>query len=476
MTADVAIASSDSELLESLQSYRYPWPATPLGANPSWTLDVDGQYYCRAMPETAEELARDSRWPALFPAPICIVTTTDGTRVAMEREVGASIVNRFPYVVALSICRESLSDRHHSRDTFMRILERGGVASLQFLPPGIALDTTTNAIAALPDSQCDLRIERTGLATRKSVTNDAPVFESSYMVYETRLAKPQIDFEGQPIYQTPWSDVGSHRIYFLEINAIQLRQDIAMGRAQIRWRALPTWQPARANPAAVPKSSPLQHSRYQKGYNPNYTFPAANTIAFEYDEVCNGMAIKHLPPLPKDQVEVDNDRARWPCFFPSSCGLITTWSDDRTPNLMPCGSTTIVSRSPLIISPCVSNAKINERYATRKSLEIIRRTGRFGCGVPYISDTIVNAMKYAGNNSLADDPVKVFNSGLNIEHSEYGPVLTEVPIHFDCEVSGELRLGTHIMFFGEVKRIRVRADVTPENPLVWCPWAGVVPG
>jgi flavin reductase (DIM6/NTAB) family NADH-FMN oxidoreductase RutF len=40
---------------------------------------------------------------------------------------------------------------------------------------------------------------------------------------------------------------------------------------------------------------------------------------------------------------------------------------------------------------------------------------------------------------------------------------------------GEVRLGTHIMFLGEVRRIRVRADVTPNNPMEWCPWADVVP-
>jgi flavin reductase (DIM6/NTAB) family NADH-FMN oxidoreductase RutF len=270
-------------------------------------------------------------------------------------------------------------------------------------------------------------------------------------------------------------DVGSHRIYFLEINAIQLRQDIATGRSQIRWRALPAWQPTIEDPVADLERSPIKSDRYQKGYTPNYSFPAPNTIAFEHDDVRDGMAIKHLPPLPKDQVEVDNDRARWPSFFPSSCGMITSWGFDGTPNLMPCGSTTIVSRHPLIISPCVSYAKINDRYAPRVTLDIIRKTGKFGCGVPYISETIINAMKYAGNNSLAHDPNKILNSGLHVEHSEYGPVLKEMPVHFDCEVTGEIRLGTHIMFLGEVKRIRVRADVTPENPLEWCPWATVTP-
>jgi flavin reductase (DIM6/NTAB) family NADH-FMN oxidoreductase RutF len=469
------IHKDPSELLESLRPYRYPWPATSLSDDSRWTLDDQRQAYYRSMPETDEEVAADSRWPAMFPAPICLVTTTDGKRVALEREVGASIVNRFPYVVALSICRQKLSSRHHVRGTFMDILESGGVASLQFLAPGDALDAALSAIAVVPEHESSNRIAKSGLKTRKSVTNDAPVLTSAYMVYETKLVKPQKDFVGVTVYENPWVDVGSHRIYFLEINAIQLRQDIATGRSQIRWRALPAWQPMIEDPIADLERSPIKSDRYQKGYTPHYSFPAPNTIAFEHDEVHDGMAIKHLPPLPKDQVEVDNDRARWPSFFPSACGLITTWADDGTPNLMPCGSTTVVSRHPLVISPCVSYAKINDRYAPRVTLDIIRKTGKFGCGVPYISETIINAMKYAGNNSLAHDPNKILNSGLHVEHSEYGPVLKETPVHFDCQVTGEIRLGTHIMFLGEVKRIRVRADVTPENPLEWCPWATVTP-
>jgi flavin reductase (DIM6/NTAB) family NADH-FMN oxidoreductase RutF len=469
----IAPSNPGGALLDSLSAYRYVWPTASIADDENWSYEKANRRYYRRMPETAESVAADSRWPSLFPSPMSIVTTTDGRRVAMEKEVGASIVNRFPYVVALSFCRKPLSSRHHPRATFCDVLESGGVAALQFLPPGQDLDRVMDSIAALPDAECTARIERSGLATRESVTNPSPTFLSAYLVYEAKLAQPQSDFEGNSIFEKPWIDVGSHRIYFLEITAIQLRRDIAMGNTQIRWRALPTWQPKYRASSVVKPSSRLNGASYEKGYDPNYSFPTANTIAFEFDEVRDGMAIKHLPPLPKDQVEVDNDRARWPCFFPSSCGLITTWVDDGVPNLMPCGSTTIVSRHPLIIAPCVSYASINERYAARLSLDVIRRTKRFGCGVPYIDDHIVDAMKYAGNHSFSKDPDKVKHAGLDIQSSDYGPLLCDVPIHFDCEVVGEVRLGTHIMFLGEVRGIYVRDDVSPDNPLEWCPWAGV---
>lgn len=461
------------KLLDQLERYKHVWPESPLSNDSTWRTDAAREYYYRDLPERSEDVLLDSRWPAFFPAPICIITTTDGTRTAMEREVGASIVNRFPYVVAVSICRENISSRHHPRVTFMDILEKSGIASLQFLSPGSDLDATLDAVAFSPDSMSTRRIEGSGLKTRPGVTNDAPVLVPAYLVYEAKLVRPQTDFEGRHIYGSPWADVGSHRIYFLEINAIQLRHDIAMGQSQIRWRALPSWYPGSSNQIGIHSRADLFDGRYQKGYNPNYSFPARDTIAFEFDELKDGMAVKHLPPLPQDQVEVDNDRARWPCFFPSSCGLITTWADDGTPNVMPCGSTTVVSRQPFTIAPCVSYASINDRYAARKSLEMIRKSGRFGCSVPYINSAIVDGIKYAGNNSLAHDKRKFHNSGFNIYRSEYGPVIREAPIHFDCLVTGEIILGTHVMFLGEAKRIRVRADVSPDNPLEWCPWAGI---
>jgi flavin reductase (DIM6/NTAB) family NADH-FMN oxidoreductase RutF len=457
-----------------LSDYRFAWPGTPLADDARWSRSDCGEYLSRAMPESREELAADSQWPAFFPSPICVISATDGERTALEREVGASIVNRFPYVLAVSVCRDALSNRHHPRSRFIDVLTSGGSAAVQFMEPGADLDAALAVIAQTPEDTPD-RIERTGLSTRPATTNDAPVFDSAYLVYEATLVKPQRDFDSTPIYAKPWADVGSHRIFFLEINAIALREDIAYGDSQIRWRSLPAWQPMRPDPEPDINAA-VSATGYTKSYTPRYAFPSSSTTAFEYDEVIDGRAVKHLPPLAEDQVEVDNDRARWPCFFPSSAGLITAWDTDGTPAFMPCGSTTVVSRLPMTIAPCVTYARINERYTRRHSLEVIRRAGRFGVGVPYIGGSVIDAVKYAGNISLAEDPNKLRNSGLHIGHeSEYGPVLVESPIHYDCEVVDEIVLGTHVLFLGEVRRILIRSDVTPDNPLEWYPWAAVTP-
>jgi flavin reductase (DIM6/NTAB) family NADH-FMN oxidoreductase RutF len=474
-------ASAAARLSSSADShfarYGYAWPTERFNEGDGWELLPDGEARVRHLPESMARLAQDSRWPAFFPSPISLVTTGDGELTGLEKVVGAAIVNRFPYIVALSFCRESLSKRHYARRRFMKILESTGVAAVQFLPPGDALDRAMDTIAHVPDAKTETRLAASGLPVRRARTNDSPVFASAFMVYEARLVNAAKDLEGQPIFTRPWVDVGSHRIYFLEITAIQLREDIADGCTQVHWRSLPTWRPQRPlhrNGTGVARLDALADgSHYVKPYTPDYRFPSAGTIGFEPDERHDGMGVKHLPLSAADQIDVDNDRSRWPCFFPSSVGLITGWAPGRVPNLMPCGSTTIVSRQPLVISPCVSYAAINERYAPRVTLDIIRETRRFGCGVPFIDDVVLSGIKYAGNVSLARNPRKVADAGFEIDPADWAPVLTAVPVHFDCQVIGEVRLGTHIMFLGEVKRIRVRADVGPDNPIQWCPWAQV---
>lgn len=458
--------------IEAQRQVAYRWPDRDLKESAAWSPTA-GQAHSLEMPESRKDLAVDSRWPAFFPSSICLVTTSDGNTTALEKVVGASIVNRFPYVVALSFCRESLSQRHHARTGFMEVLERGECAAVQFLDPGPVLSRTLEAIQEIPTERSHARLGAAGLKTRQAHTNRAPVIEDAFMVYEARFVKPSKDFDGHPIYETPWADVGSHRIYFLEITAIQLRQDIASGENRIYWRSLPSWTPQIPVPTRDVFDNPALAKRYTKAFTPHYVFPSRGTVAFEADGFVGGMAIKCLPPVAADQVELDNDRARWPCFFPSSAALITTWMPDGVPNFMPCGSTTVVSRHPMVIAPCVSYSEINQRYAPRATLGSIDRNQRFGCGVPYIHDAVLNAIRYAGNVSFDVDPNKAVNSGLEICHNSWAPLLPALPIHYECEVVGRIRLGTHIMFLGEVRRIRVRDDVGPQNAMEWFPFAEI---
>lgn len=458
------------------ERYVYRWPRADKVIGGAWRRSRDGRSWTRAMPEDPGEVGLDSRWPAFFPVSLSMATTEHGGRTALERISGASIVNRFPYLMAVSVCRKSLSRRHHARSTFMRCLEFGGHCALHFLPPGEVLDRALEAVARVPEGESDRRIETSGLAIGEAVTGGSPLLKDAYLIYEGRLAEPAQDSEGATILSSPWFDVGSHRIYFLRVTAIHLRRDIAAGEEPIRWRSLPTWSSADL-PAEEPdrpaRGGADDRERFVKGFEPDYAFPSPSTVRFESTMYAEDRAIRLFAASGADQVETDNDRARWPCFFPSSVGMITTWWTETTPNLMPCGSTTVVSRHPMVIAVCVSYARINQRYAPRATLELVRRSGCFGCGVPFLREDVVTAIRRCGTRSVAEDTSKVAASGLAVEGGGPSPVLTALPIHFDCTVVGEIRLGTHAMFLGEVRRIRLRDDVRAENPVLWMPWAKV---
>ncbi|HMF26181.1 MAG TPA: flavin reductase family protein [Pseudolabrys sp.] len=469
-------ARGSGAVINRVAKYIYPWPPPNAFSKPVWQDYLDGEYRQREMPESAEEVAADSRWPAFFSQPICLITTTDGQQFYLEREVGPCIVNRFPYVMTISLCRKALSERHTPRVQFMEALEKSGIANVQFLPLGPPLDRCLDILNTYPEGQVQKRVAATGLPHRRALSNAAPVFADAFMVYETHFCRPMEDLYGNKIYEKPYVDVGSHRVYFLEVNCIQLRQDIADGRTQIAWNSLAEWTPRRPTvPSADVDQSTITRMGYIKPFTPYYKFPASNTVAFEYEGNADGMAYKHFEAFQRSHVEViDNDKTRWPCFFPSSLGMITSRSAAGKPNLMPCGSTTVISRSPLVISPAVTYGGINDRYRSRYTLHNIRAHSRFGVGLATVNEEMLAAIRYAGNVSAADDPNKLRNTGLSFEDGDYSPILRGCPIHFDCEVVGEVKLGTHSMFLGEVQRILVRTDVSAENPITWNPWPVVL--
>jgi flavin reductase (DIM6/NTAB) family NADH-FMN oxidoreductase RutF len=456
--------------------FSYFWPHAGALSSPAWQFNHAVGRLVRSMPESREELAADSRWPAFFPSSICLATVCHDGVAHLEKVVGATIVNRFPYVLALSFCRESLSPRHYVRRTFMDALEASGRAAIQFIMPGEALARVMAAIANVPEDGTAERFSATSVQARQAWSSPAPVLESAYLVYECRLVKPARDFEGVPINSAAWKDSGSHRIYFLEIKSISLREEIASGATPLWWRSLPTWRggpaPTRSDGTADHRSKVLARTNFIKAYSPDYAFPSSGTVAFEADEHRDGFAVKHLPPLPKGQVQVDNDQARWPCFFPSSLGMMTVQDRNGSLGGLSCGSTTVVSRHPLTVAICVSYAPINERYAPRASLALLEAADRFGCGVPIYRKDVLEAIVYLGSVSRRADAHKMACCGLTPRQLGRTIGFDELPVHFGCRIVDRVRLGTHLMLFGEVEDVMVRPDVTPDTPLEWCPWAG----
>jgi len=462
-------------MTDILKKYQYIWPSEDFTQASVKAWRREGNWFYRKMPESDIELLEDSRWPAFFPSPICIVTISHDDVTAVEKVVGPSIVNRFPYIAALSFCLNDISQRHHKRKHFIDLIELGGDIAIQFISPGPALDRIMKVILNTSECNSSKRLLEIGLTLRTGISNKAPIFNDAFLVYEGKLASSDHDLDGNEIFSEPYLDIGSHRVNYFEIEAIQLQRDIIEGSKQISWLSLPEWHPKDQERGFTNKVDSKNNYNYIKDYTPHYRFPAKDTISFVEDEFIGDMGVKYLRRQSHDDLrKLTNDDARWPCFFPSSLGLITAFSEDKVCAILPCGSTSIVSRHPMVIAICVSYAKINERYSPRASLDIIRKAGTFGCAVPFDNKQVVDAITYTGNISINDDKNKLFNSGLVCELDSLVPVLSGFPIFFECSVIKEKRLGTHAMLFGEVRRVMIRDDISVENPLKWIPWAEVV--
>lgn len=186
--------------------------------------------------ESLETLARDSRWPALFPQSITFVTTGTLKAPIVERCVGATVVNRFPYIVCVSLCRERLSGRHHPRTDVMAAIESANGFTVNILAESREAKTLLATCAETPPRE---RLARAGLAVRPGEVTAIPVIDVAPLVYECELAGRSEDFEGEPIFDSPREDLGSHTLYFGEVRAIQLDEQIASRKAQILWHSLP---------------------------------------------------------------------------------------------------------------------------------------------------------------------------------------------------------------------------------------------
>ena len=94
--------------------------------------------------------------------------------------------------------------------------------------------------------------------------------------------------------------------------------------------------------------------------------------------------------------------------------------------------------------------------------------------MPYVDEVVLDAIRYAGNTSLREDVEKLVNSGLAHRRASGCQLHTGLPIFYECEVVDTEYLGTHVIVFGQVTRIRVADDVSERNSLERCPWPDVV--
>jgi flavin reductase (DIM6/NTAB) family NADH-FMN oxidoreductase RutF len=60
--------------------------------------------------------------------------------------------------------------------------------------------------------------------------------------------------------------------------------------------------------------------------------------------------------------------------------------------------------------------------------------------------------------------------GMAMADDAASPRLSHLPVHFDCKVIGEVPMGTHVMFLGEVERIIAHPALSPASALEWYSW------
>lgn len=453
----------------------YTWPPAPLADAPRW-LPLDSEYLSRSPSDTAEELEADSRWPAFMSQPICLVTVRYQGRDYVERVVGPSIVNRFPLIVAVSFCLQRLSRRHYPRRRFVEALRASGRACVQFLPQTEKLQAVLNAITAIDDDDCDKRLNHSGVATRRLPDDGPAVIETAYVAYDVESAVPHQDMYGNLVNQTFEHAVGSHALFLMEVRRILLLSNIAAGRQRVLWRSLASWQTDMLWGEGIATET---QGKYTKGYTTKYFFPDPGARPYDGREEFHEYSVLAIERANASAPEMDPDKARWPCFFPSSVGMISTRGIDGIDNVTPCGSTAVVGRFPLTFSVCMAYAEFNERYTKRGCITALEETGKFGCGVPFDSPEMVRVIRHLGNTSIQDFPDKVKRSGATLADENIAgvvPVIRQLPVHFDFSIISQIKMGSHIMFLGRVERILVRRKVMPKNPIVWSPWAQIVSG
>lgn len=155
-----------------------------------------------------------------------------------------------------------------------------------------------------------------------------------------------------------------------------------------------------------------------------------------------------------------------PLLFPCPVLIIGTYDEKGQANMMNAGWGGVCCSAPV----CVS---VSLRSATYSHSNIVK-SGAFTVNIP--SEKYAKQADYTGIVS-GRDVDKFEKCGLTPVLSEvvYAPLVNEFPVSLECELVQKHELGLHTQFIGEVKDIKVDADVLTDervdikkiNPLVF---------
>ena len=83
--------------------------------------------------ENIDHLNKDSKWPSFFPCNVSFVLIKFKNQFYVEKIIGATIINRFPLILALPISKKKLSERHLNKQEFIKKLKNCDNISINLL-------------------------------------------------------------------------------------------------------------------------------------------------------------------------------------------------------------------------------------------------------------------------------------------------------------------------------------------------------
>jgi flavin reductase (DIM6/NTAB) family NADH-FMN oxidoreductase RutF len=144
-----------------------------------------------------------------------------------------------------------------------------------------------------------------------------------------------------------------------------------------------------------------------------------------------------------------------PIVFPLPAVLVATYDDDGTPNAMTAAWAASCCHEP----PCVGVA-VRENRLTYANIQARRA---FTINIP--STGLAKQVDYLGTVSGKRQPDKLARIGLGTERcpTADAPLIAACPVAVECELFGQLEIGSHTWFVGRVLEVHVDEAVLADD-------------
>lgn len=377
--------------------------------------------------EKLSDFKKDSSWKIFFPISITFLNFTYNNKNYFEKITGASIINRFPLIIMIPICTKKISNRHVDKSFIIKNLKKFESLSLNLISKS---------------SICDLNF----IDKYKSKISNL----DKLLLNNTNMKNSTISFnwKKKDLNQVKIIKLKSHSLIFLKIEKIFLNN--FLNNCKIFWKSLPFFK-KKINFKFKIKEKQAYHKNFTDKYQYVLNFKSPNFEKIKIKEDFTEVSLKKFSM--KKIKKLSPDQSKWPIFFPSSVGIIGSIDNEKDINFMPCGSTTVVNRYPFQFSTAISHLDNNLRYKKRYSLKNILQNKKISLGIPYVSDGVLRMINYMGNISMVDYKNKINNVEFDIYNTQYGPIFSQLPITYCCELFKKVKFETHTLLIFNLKKV-----------------------